>query len=515
MQLILAIVADHQQAAQLAALIDGRLAVDLVQAAEVGEGLLALNDRIPDLILTPPLMSPFDDGVLDEYLRDLGPAGAHVQTIRIPVLSQAPKKAPRLGFSLRRRSKPEAPTLDGCEPKVFADEIALYLARAAEEKSHASKNEQAPVIERHVVQDTAATQPISEEEWTAAYDSDAPGETAAWSAPEPEPEPAAGGWRSDLLDRPPLEEAPTYEQHTVETEAAWQEDIVEAPASAQDPETPIYEPVETVHVQYEAEDQIGGEVVEEPPHVAVLDERVTSEAYAAEPAVVEKPIATPTVVARPLATDTAPAVEREDPHSDKATPSFKAALAAIRAAWGKPSSKEGVPAPAQEAIAPPETKPVATVPDAEGPLEVDLTGEVELLDEPAGARHQSAPEVPRPFAPAESPESADVYELSVEPDMKELESELSAPSPVSSNGTSDPLPEPAGDRRKKPAKRTNKTAKAKGPRQPQPQTAQDEWGMFDPNRCGFAAVVDKLDEASDKKVEQPRTGGKARVISLS
>ena len=95
MPLILVIVADPHEAAQLATLIQGRLPVDLVQAAEVGEGLLALEDRIPDLILTSPLMSPFDDGVLDEYLRDLGPAGAHVQTLRIPVLSQAPKKAKR------------------------------------------------------------------------------------------------------------------------------------------------------------------------------------------------------------------------------------------------------------------------------------------------------------------------------------------------------------------------------------------------------------------------------------
>jgi len=92
MQLILAIVADPHEAAQLAKLIQGRLSVDLVQAAEVGEGLLALDDRLPDLILTSPLMSPFDDGVLDEYLRSLGPAGAHVQTVRIPVLSEAPKK---------------------------------------------------------------------------------------------------------------------------------------------------------------------------------------------------------------------------------------------------------------------------------------------------------------------------------------------------------------------------------------------------------------------------------------
>ena len=146
MPLILVIVADPHEAAQLATLIQGRLPVDLVQAAEVGEGLLALEDRIPDLILTSPLMSPFDDGVLDEYLRDLGTAGAHVQTLRIPVLSQAPKKTKRLGFSLRRRAKPEGPTLDGCEPKVFVDEIEQYLARAAEEKRHAASSDQSPVV---------------------------------------------------------------------------------------------------------------------------------------------------------------------------------------------------------------------------------------------------------------------------------------------------------------------------------------------------------------------------------
>ena len=228
MQLILAIVADQQQAAQLAALIDGRLAVDLVQAAEVGEGLLALDDRIPDLILTSPLMSPFDDGVLDEYLRDLGPAGAHVQTLRIPVLSQAPKKTTRLGFSFRRRAKPEATTPEGCEPKVFADEIALYLARAAEEKHHASTNDTAPVIDRRVIQEEVTTQPtVNEEEWTPAYSSDAVDESAAWAAPQPEPESSA--WRSDLLDRPLTED----------------EDL-------QALEPPVYEPIETVHMAQES-----------------------------------------------------------------------------------------------------------------------------------------------------------------------------------------------------------------------------------------------------------------------
>ena len=148
MPLILVIVADPHEAAQLAALIQGRLSVDLVQAAEVGEGLLALEDRIPDLILTSPLMSPFDDGVSTSTCATSVPPVRTFQTLRIPVLSQAPKKAKRLGFSLRRRAKPETPTIDGCDPKVFADEIEQYLARAAEERRHAASNDQSAGVER-------------------------------------------------------------------------------------------------------------------------------------------------------------------------------------------------------------------------------------------------------------------------------------------------------------------------------------------------------------------------------
>jgi hypothetical protein len=516
MQLILAIVADQQQAAQLAALIDGRLAVDLVQAAEVGEGLLALDDRIPDLILTSPLMSPFDDGVLDEYLRDLGPGGAHVQTLRIPVLSQAPKKAPRLGFSLRRRAKPEPTTPVGCDPKVFADEIAQYLARAAEEKQHASTNESAPVVERYVQQE-ATPQPIDEEQWKPAYSSDDVAETAAWSAPEAETE--SNAWRSDLLDRPPAEETAGYEQHDVETMAAWQEDVVDTPAPLHDPtefEAPAFvnaappvvelfdEPVAVEEqVVVEAAEDTQAAAIAEPIAVAPVVHATRVEAAIVGKPIVEKPMVTPSVV-KPAATSTVAPIAAEG-DLDKATPSFKAALAAIRAAWGKPSAKENSPARDEKTIASPRNEPVMPVADAAAPMEIDLTGEVDLLDEATVELEQPSASVQRPFAPADSSEELDVYELSVEPDMKELESELVAPPP----------PEPSSDRRKKPAKRATKAAKAKSPRPSQPQAAQDEWGVFDPNRCGFAALVDKLDEVSDDKVEQPNPRGKARVISCS
>jgi hypothetical protein len=536
MQVILAIVADQQQAAQLAALIGGRLAVDLVQAAEVGEGLLALDDRIPDLILTSPLMSPFDDGVLDEYLRELGPAGAHVQTLRIPVLSQAPKKAPRLGFSLRRRSKPQATTPDGCEPKVFADEIAHYLERAAEEKRHAATTDAAAVIERHVAHDDPVPQPIDEEDWTPAYGSDVVTETAGVLAKEPEPDSSA--WRSDLLDRAPVEDAPGYDQGEVEAVSEWQEDGVEKvrlkpdttfeqvrlqsdttlEQVASEPDTtseqiwlepdttlePIVSEPDTASEQgwLEPDTTVLVESFEEPPvveqalvnptefqQIAAVTERAVEEAHSLEQPDVNRPVApSPVVTNSAITARPAPAVREHDANSDKATPSFKAALAAIRAAWGKPASRASSPASTQEASA-------ATS------LEMDPTGAVERLGEATiELEKPSDASVSHSFAVADSPEAPDVYELSVETDTTEVA--LS-------------LPEPSGDTRKKPAKRARKAVKAKGPRPTQPTAVQDEWGMFDPDRCGFAAVGDKLDEVSNEKAKQPHQGGKSRVLSCS
>ncbi|HEY6613754.1 MAG TPA: hypothetical protein VIZ32_04525, partial [Vicinamibacterales bacterium] len=142
MQLILAIDADKRQAAQLAALVRGRFDAEFVQATSAGEALQALAERVPDLIMTSPLLSPFDDGVLAEYLREIGPAGAHVQTLRIPVLGVA-KSAGRSLFSFGRKRRNESAP-DGCDPTFFADEIAVYLARAAEERQATNRFPEPP-----------------------------------------------------------------------------------------------------------------------------------------------------------------------------------------------------------------------------------------------------------------------------------------------------------------------------------------------------------------------------------
>jgi hypothetical protein len=422
----------------------------------------------------------------------------------------------------------------------------VYLARAADEKQHASTNDTAPVIDRRVIHEEVTTRPtVNEEEWTPAYSTDAVAESA-WAAPEPEPD--ASAWHSDLLDRRAADE--TYE--------------APATAAADDLETPIYEPV-TPRTSFEVESdsaaaetplldaataaivesfaepavpeqvlvqavdearvlkQLSVDAVEE-LQVVTVAEPMVAEAAAVDSPIVEERIATAAVIVNPAVSQTAaPAVVEDDAH--KAAPSFKAALAAIRAAWGQPSSTAGSSLAPQNVTAPVQKKPAMQVPDVTAPLEVDLTGAVELLDEPvAELEDPSARAVPRPFVSADSTEMPDVYELSVESDMNELEPELlTPPSAGSTRATVTPaaasapsLPEQSGDGRKKAAKRASKAVKAKGPRPSQPQSAQDEWGVFDPNRCGFAALVDKLDEeVSDKKDKQPRNTVKSRVLSWS
>jgi len=589
MPLILAIVADPHEAAQLAKLIQGRLSVDLVQAAEVGEGLLALDNRVPDLILTSPLMSPFDDGVLDEYLRGLGPAGAHVQTVRIPVLSEAPKKKPRLGFSLRR-SKPEPTTPEGCEPKVFADEIEHYLERAAEEKRHAVSNEFSPVM---AVAGSTPTSPI-EERWTPAYGDDSTPIYSSEAAPvytpdppsgqvtwrtQPEPEPNHSAWRSDLLDRFPFAEEPAYEVDNLRTAPRWTAETeraeLEAQAAVLETST-LGAAVDSIEESPLETSPIAGlEIVEE----AIVEEPVVEESFVEEPAVDEvrlqpeptvevaehvdvprepdtmihqadkdvaaessRPPVTAQDVVSPSSGPTGP-----DQRAIKATPSFKAALAAIRAAWGKPTRTTsqdnvgtvGAHQPTSNRIVSPqiagdlEPEAVAPIAEVTAPVEVDLTGAVEMLDDPQ-PDSTMVPGPPQPREPAKtrpvSPETEDVYELSVDSEMPELEAKFFAPlAPVQKRDTAASLAEPqvedepskstrreeSSSRRHMKKKRGSKGPKAKAAHsEPETEAVQDEWGMFDPNRCGFAAVVDKLDEVAEKKDKQLQRG-KVRLISYS
>ena len=149
MPLILAIEPDRHQAAQIAAIAQGRIGAELVLADSADRALRALGNRVPDLILTPQLLSPRDDAAITDRLRALGNAATFVQTLTIPALATSDTGTVSRGrglLSALRRQKPPAPAPNGCAPEVFADQITVYLERALEaRKAHGEPEPASPI----------------------------------------------------------------------------------------------------------------------------------------------------------------------------------------------------------------------------------------------------------------------------------------------------------------------------------------------------------------------------------
>lgn len=396
MQLILAIDSDPRRSEQLASLVRG-LQVDLVQATSAGEGLLALQDRIPDLILTAPLLSPFDDGVLDEYLRDLGAAGAHVQTVRIPMLNPEPKRSSfanrlfDLGRGRHNKPSASAATPDGCDPDVFADEISTYLSRAASAKPTVAQFAQA--LSRH------------QEALSRPQEQVPPTPSVARRV-----DPISDEYIAEFNDAIVPTDAPVIEpQYMAASEpqyfAASEPEYIKAsqptPIEAIEPTRSIFrEPtvIDTSASSFNDVSRLGGE--------HIVDAMRTPEP---EPVAPLEPIQ--------------PARGKSD--------TFEAALAAIRAAWTKPDQT-----PAAESSS----------------------------NGSAASRSTSHSEVPL---------------------VREVENTTTRS--VNGRGTT-----AAPDRRQMP----------------------DEWGMFDAEKCGFPALVEKLDEVAESKDTTQRRSGTSTVISI-
>jgi hypothetical protein len=73
-----------------------------------------------------------DEAALTERLRQLGSDGSHVQTLAIPILSSNASRGGNGSLLGRKREKGEAEV--GCDPAVFAEQIRIYLQRAAVER---------------------------------------------------------------------------------------------------------------------------------------------------------------------------------------------------------------------------------------------------------------------------------------------------------------------------------------------------------------------------------------------
>ncbi len=191
MPLILAIEPDRRQAAKLTALAHRPPVVELVIGDTTERAFQSLGARVPDLVLTPLLLSPKDEAALADRLRELDAAGAHVQTLVIPVLGSGEGETKRSGglFGRLRRSQESATTADGCDPSVFGDQIREYLQRAAAENEanaaaqadlDAAWAEEPPAAPLSIVADAES------EPWTTDVAESLGEEPASAGAPEEE-----------------------------------------------------------------------------------------------------------------------------------------------------------------------------------------------------------------------------------------------------------------------------------------------------------------------------------------
>src|SRR5207342_360021 len=146
MSLILAIEPDRRQVAHLISIVRHVQGAELILADTTERALESIGNSVPDLILVPALLSPSDDAALAAALRVIATA-AHVQMLTIPTFA-TPKPQPKKGVlsAFRRRPANDVP-LDGCDPTVFAEEIASYIERANQERAAAQlyEDEQATV----------------------------------------------------------------------------------------------------------------------------------------------------------------------------------------------------------------------------------------------------------------------------------------------------------------------------------------------------------------------------------
>src|SRR5688572_33226232 len=110
MPLILAVEPDRRQASHLAAVLRRRPRTELVIDGSATRALDTLAARVPDVLLTSPLLSPQDETALADWLRSLGPAAAGVQALTIPILATAKPAAPppRGVLSVLRRQRAQS-----------------------------------------------------------------------------------------------------------------------------------------------------------------------------------------------------------------------------------------------------------------------------------------------------------------------------------------------------------------------------------------------------------------------
>jgi hypothetical protein len=441
--LVLAIESDPRQAGILRRVVREHVPADLVVSDCKDAAVAAIASRMPDLILVSALISPREEADLTEHLRGLQDA-EHLQTLTIPLLAARP--AARRGHkrTLRGLSWRRAQMLEGCDPSVFADEIRGYLDRARE------------VREQH--------------EWRCQHE---PAESAGLpelredaAASAPAAAPAAG--------QPELEQSPEDPAET----AAPALQIAELEEPSEPEAAPLMPAVAALDKAADAE--LGAAREDTPPagaHEGTQaedrpDEDVTATSVAAGGIPPTAVVAVPDDPGAPsLQTEpAADATETVPPGEEPAAPGREADSwshtelehAAVRDSERGTAAAEAVVAPEERGRRDNENAP---------------RGLSERRPKLAGRRRAERPPRPQPPEPGSKTASARTLRL-VKTERR----------PGGRRGEPAPLPSPVAAPAPEPK-----------PAVPARDAVQDEWGIHDPSRCGFDALMARLDSADKAK----------------
>jgi hypothetical protein len=555
MPLILAIEPDKRQQSQLKSIVRARLKAELVVAETAERGLQALGDRVPDLILTTALLSPKDEAALDARLRELDTAASHVHTLTIPVLATPKTRKPSGGMlSVLRRERSDSMP-DGCDPAVFAEQCAEYLERAIGDRRPTTERSKEAAFDRPETADRDAEgtlsvggtiesgeQEIDERAWrvddqlplrapesrvgSEAYASRGSSGSRRPDEPQEPRQPyelhetseslqssaAPGVGRTSPAERSERSEIVAGPEARLEQiSAAFQEPFQEPTVPDTDDESPahtshaplqlgskqMWPTLEGVPVDELLDGPLTSEIESDlPPFEVVSNDRQAAEppraaradAHLVEPLGNEHADADPddeaSWVALPLdaavgdervADDLRPTVEEPDAeplvHSDGAS-------------WTPPADSSSPPWAALDGLPDPAEIPAFDTYAAPGPLSEAAPAEPDLA------------------------EWVNVVE-SLQHDMERLQSDWAPPAPTSTPASSlqppandsertrqRPAAAPAVAKSTAPAETAGKKA-SRSKKSTSKEPVQDEWGFFDPEQCGFAALLTKLEEITD------------------
>src|SRR4051812_12242021 len=410
MSLILAIEPDRRQVAHLVSIVKHVQGAELILADTTEGALESIGNNVPDLILVPALLSPQDDAALAAALRVIASA-AHVQMLTIPTFA-APRPAAKKGVlsAFRRKASNDAP-IEGCDPKVFAEEIASYIERANEERSAAQYYED----DQDAVHAERSREKVttSEDAFVAGFE-------------QLEPETAFESVQAETADQesayqPPAYHAPDYtpvaaaEETPAETWAAApvaDEPIVERPAHAR----PIFHEVSSAaepepEPAFESAPLMAAETASEtedttnlPPPEIVSDEFAVLSSHADTQGIeVTAPLAAGPEPAAPIGgiSDNEPAPVFEDTLADFE----RANLPVIEEVHAEQWMAEDIGTAEDDEVA-------ASFDDEADELDIDLSIELDaVVHAERPAIDGEAPQVLKPFAPVVPVERVEPFPL--------------------------------------------------------------------------------------------------------